>query len=721
LNVSPEIAKEYKIHDAGKRSWMSLGRTQVKRGVRPGNLFAWSTLICLTSVFGCYVNTIFTSPKDEADRPISSKINSEAEPSESVSDPIVGLVRSIEFSGVSGLGITEEDLRTIQIELTEEAISSGTAYRAAESGQANVTIRLSELESKANGVVLRASALKTILEAISRSYQEHRIAAVRVNVTRGAIEQIRKPKSDGVLTIQVQEGEVAQVRAISVTPKSEKKIPAVPEPESAEGNNKSGKVRLIRTGGGNSDKQDNAAAVESKSDPNEARKDPLEERIRRLSAVQRGGLVKLNELDRYVAHLNRHPGRQVDVALAPGPRDGGLTLDYLITESKQPMFYGQISNTGTEQTSRCREQFGFIHHNLTRADDILYVDYITGNFDSVHGISGGYERPVGDWTRLRAKVFGSWREYEAAEVGIAGQEFKGENYSVGGELMWNFFQQGKFFVDAVGGVQHQRVKTENEMSGTKGKSNFLLPYFGFRAEQRTEKSNLSASLLGEFNVPCLVDTDDEGLMRLDRLGRVNTDRRWLTWRYALSSSFFLEPILDSKWRAPGHRSTLAHELFTSVRGQITMNDRRAPANYTQTVGGFYTVRGYPESFASGDNTVLGTVEYRYHWPRSLKPNPKIGTLFNKDFRWQPEHELGRPDWDLVFRGFFDAGRASKNDKLSFENDLTLISSGLGVELSIRNNMKIRADWGWPLKSADNGEDEVEVGGCRVHLSLSFVF
>ncbi|MBN2378035.1 MAG: ShlB/FhaC/HecB family hemolysin secretion/activation protein [Sedimentisphaerales bacterium] len=630
-------------------------------------------------------------------------------------DFIIGRVRKFDFKGVNGLSLTKEELLNVPVEMA----AVGNAYRAVQDHDPVVTVRLREVNESTSedqpesGYLFHSSALKSILNAITRTYQKNKIAAVRVNVTRSAIEHLREPGSDGLLTIDIVEGRVAQVRVIPTAAKIQNKF------------NDLGSAKA------------NDLIYE---------RDPVYERIQKQSAIQPGGLVRLNSLDRYITYLNRHPGRQVDAALAPGPEDGELTLDYLVSESKQPFFYTQISNTGTEQTSSCRQQFGMIHHNLTRRDDILYLDYITGDFDSVHGVSGGYEFPLGDkgpadwnsakqnsveksskgWTwgegsRVRAKVFGSWREYEAAEVGLSGQKFRGESYSVGGELAWNFFQHDAFFVDAVTGIQHSRVKVDNELSGLEGESSFLLPYFGLRASQQTEKVNVNGSLIAEFNLPEVANTDNEGLLALDRLGRVNTDRRWMTLRCALNTSFFLEPILDKKWKEPEHHSTLAHELFTSVRGQVTPNNRRVPANYLQTLGGFYTIRGYPESFASGDNALMGTVEYRYHWPRSLKPNSEPGSVFGKPFRFQPEHELGRPDWDLVFRTFFDAGQTSKNDKLNFEDNSTLISSGLGFEFSLRNNMKIRTDWGWPLKSATNGEDDVSVGNCRVHMSLSIIF
>jgi hypothetical protein len=669
----------------------------------------------------------------------------------------MGTVRSIEFKGLCGQGLTKLQLLDTQVELTQ----IGNAYRAVQKGKPVSIIRLADINRadkdlekesvlpspnveknkhqsenrSVSGYSLHASAMQAILDAVSRTYQKHRIAGVRVNITRRAIDRLRGKNGDGVLTINILEGKVAQIRAQRAGAKSQDKAISPlsakadgSRNESNHNNSKSSDPGFSKINAGNSDRGGND-------------EDPLCKRIRNLSAVQPGELIRLDVLDRHIAYLNRHPGRQVHVALAPGPAEGELTLDYLVSEIRQPMLYAQASNTGTEQTSRSRQQFGLVHHNLTRRDDTLYVDYMTGNFDSVHGVSSGYEWPLGnsvrrdedskrvehddstwaDGTRVRAKVYGSWREYEAAEVGLPNQNFSGKYHSVGGELAWNIFQRHTLLVDVVAGLQYDRVNTKNELAATDGKSSFLLPHYGFRAEKQTERATFNGSLIAEFNLPGIADTDREGLMSLDRLGRVNTDRNWLTIRYMANSSFFLEPVLDRKWRKPGHASTLAHELFTSVRGQFTPRNHRVPANYMQTAGGFYTVRGYPESFTTGDSAFIGTVEYRFHWPRSLKPREESAKMFGKPFRLRPEYELARPDWDLVFRSFFDFGHTHKNDKLFFERNSTLISTGVGVELSLRNNMKLRTDWGWPLKSGYNGEDSVSVGSNRVHMSLSVIF
>ena len=89
---------------------------------------------------------------------------------------------------------------------------------------------------------------------------------------------------------------------------------------------------------------------------------PKHERIARDSPVQpatggteeRRDLLRRELVDEYVFRLNRHPGRQVDIALSSGENPGEVTLDYLVTESKPWSVYAQTSNTGTEATDEWR-------------------------------------------------------------------------------------------------------------------------------------------------------------------------------------------------------------------------------------------------------------------------------------------------------------------------------------------------------------------------------
>ena len=61
-------------------------------------------------------------------------------------------------------------------------------------------------------------------------------------------------------------------------------------------------------------------------------------------------LLRKDQIDAYLAFLNRHPGRRVDVALSPSQARGEVYLDFLVAEERAWRVYVQRSNTGTDET-----------------------------------------------------------------------------------------------------------------------------------------------------------------------------------------------------------------------------------------------------------------------------------------------------------------------------------------------------------------------------------
>jgi len=474
---------------------------------------------------------------------------------------------------------------------------------------------------------------------------------------------------------------------------------------------------------------------------------PVHERIRERSPMQpasssggfdnpnRKDLVQKDLLDDYVYRLNRHSGRKVNVALSVGnelktPDGGGLpsvSLDYLVVESKPWFAYFQLSNTGTENTGEWRERFGFVHNQLTGRDDTLSLDFITSNFEDSNAFIASYEAPFFGAEGLRWRVYGTWNQFTANDVGQVGtnRDFEGDGWSVGAELIGNIYQHHELFVDVVGGVKYQHLRVEDLSTSTEGKDDFLLPYIGMRLERLTDTANTTASVNFEFNLPDLAGTDSQ----LGNLGRARAEDSWTTFQWDVSQSFYLEPLLiPTMWRDVEHGSpTLAHEVVLSFKGQYAFDSRLVP-NFEQTVGGLYTVRGYRESAAAGDGVVIGSAEYRFHVPKAFKkgyrpgPDGKIpepGTFFGDPFRWVPQQAYGNADWDLILKGFVDVGRTIISDVQGAEPEETLIGVGIGAELQIKSNFNLRVDWGVALEDVPSAG--IDSGSNRVHFLGTLLF
>jgi len=444
---------------------------------------------------------------------------------------------------------------------------------------------------------------------------------------------------------------------------------------------------------------------------------------------ERHDLLRKDLLDNYVMWLSRHPGRRIDVAVAPaGKRAGQINLDYLVAENKPYLTYFQLSNTGTADTGRWRERFGFVHNQVTGKDDILSVDYITTCFDDTHSLIGSYEAPVPGLRRTRWRVSGAWDTFTASDVGQADLDYTGESWSAAADLTVNVFQRRELFVDLLAGTKWRNIKVNNVTADMRGEAGFLLPHVALRVERETDIAATRALLDFEWTVS---GCHSEDATELEKLGRVAPDDGWQVLRWDLSQSFFLEPLLNrAAWERPDSPwATLAHEVALAFRGQWAMDNRLIP-QAEQTVGGLYTVRGYPESAVAGDTTLIANAEYRFHIPNAFNPmarkddgSPRGAAVparvLGQRFQMIPRVPYGQADWDLIARVFFDVGRTMNSNRQTFEENETLMGTGVGMELKIKQNISVRVDWGIALRHGDAGE--VEPGDNRVHLVATLLY
>lgn len=433
---------------------------------------------------------------------------------------------------------------------------------------------------------------------------------------------------------------------------------------------------------------------------------------------QRLDLLRRDLLDDYIFRLNRHPGRRVDLAVSRAEERGGVVLDYLIAENSPLLMYAQLSNTGTEQTKEWRERFGLVHNQVTDRDDTLSIDYVTAGFDESHSVVASYEAPLGSDDRLKWRVFGSWGQFTATDVGSTLDSFVGDNWTLGGEVIANIFQQRDLFIDFVFGARHEHIFVDNRAALLKGEDDFFLPYIGFNVERISDISSTLANVSVERNIPGLANTEQR---EIDNFGRSNPQDRWTLLKWNVSHSFYLEPALDREaWsdiNTP-ETSTLAHEVALAFKGQWAFGSRLIP-QMESVAGGLYSVRGYRESATAGDSLFIGSFEYRYHLPRAfqIQPNPSNSPLFGKPFRFAPQQVYGRPDWDLILKGFVDAARVLKSDRLNIEKHETLIGAGAGIEIQFQRVLNVRVDWGVALEEADDVQD----GSEQVHIVATLLF
>ena len=393
--------------------------------------------------------------------------------------------------------------------------------------------------------------------------------------------------------------------------------------------------------------------------------------IRERSPVRPGGprgLLSVTALEDYAAEISRHPGRRMDVEVAPGPRAGTTAVNLRITESKPWYVYAQYANTGTSTTTKNRERFGFTHNQLLGRDDILSLDYTTGDFDEVHAVSGAYAAPFDlrapEW---RFALGGGYSRFDAREAGFTGHRTSRARTRTRAARSrgssFNTTSCSSTPRPARAGSTSRSRTARWSVSCCDSDVDYAVPHADLRLVRNTTTSSLRArvGVLGGWTDTRASDSTRRSRAcarrELEVLGNARADDDFALTNFDASWSFYLEPLLDPwGWRDPNQKKggTLAHEVAFLARGQWAMDHRLVP-QFQQVAGGFTTVRGYKQSAVVGDDLLLGSVEYRFHLPRLFSPDPSPPELPGMGaFRLRPTHLWDVPDWDLIFRVFSDA-------------------------------------------------------------------
>ena len=442
--------------------------------------------------------------------------------------------------------------------------------------------------------------------------------------------------------------------------------------------------------------------------------------IKNESPLKEGDVMDKEVLEDYLYSLSRFPGRTVSAAVSSEPSSAQMVLDYYVQEKKIFDVYASVSNTGTTETSKYQERVGLLATQLTNNDDILSIDYQNSNFSGTQNVNGYYDARIGTLKDFRWRVTGQWGQYYSSDLGLAAEDFNGSNWGVQGDIIWTFLQKGNSFFDVDLGVKGWNAKTNNELFQTSGSADFI-----------TLNGMLNALAIGETwaiqgSIGGMYTTTNANQENLDLLGRFETSQSYSTINGSLYGSFYLDPLLDPSWKSSTSvYKPLVHEIFGSLRGQYAFDYRLTPLSQF-TMGGLYTVRGFAQSITAGDNALVGTVEYRMHLPRMFSPTVPTGTFpsATKPFRWAPDSATGgAPDWDLVLSTFFDAGTINNNNAFAFEADTPMYSTGVGLDLTILQNVAIGLDWGWALNSINNQSAGVQVdsGSSQFWFTATIVY
>jgi hypothetical protein len=354
--------------------------------------------------------------------------------------------------------------------------------------------------------------------------------------------------------------------------------------------------------------------------------------------------------------------------------------------------------------------------------------YVTADFQYSHAFFGTYEIPIIYPDRLKARVYGSYSEFTADEIGLHLPHVTGSFGSAGAELTFTpvtfagtgpgRMTFGRFFLDLSLGTRWEGIDFDNQLFGTHVGTDLVVPYAGVSLSSVSRQTKLLVGVQLEGASSDLVGPQGEDLAEL---GRLNVDSDWVVAKWGAGLSFFVDPFFGPE----AHE--FRHELSFSSHGQYAFDNHRLIPEETAIIGGTYSVRGYPEALDLGDTVFVGTAEYRFYLARALRPaaeekfllGPKATdrSEFDNPYRFRSKDVYSTPGWDLILRAFLDGGQSYNNRRLPTETDRSLLGTGVGIEFQFRRNLNLRADYGWALlPERENLAHPVEYGDSRIHFS-----
>jgi hemolysin activation/secretion protein len=449
--------------------------------------------------------------------------------------------------------------------------------------------------------------------------------------------------------------------------------------------------------------------------PDESINHSAHTRIRAESPIQAAegdepaGLFRRKLVDDYVSGLSLHPTRRVEVSLASAGEPGKVVLDYLVNEVRPWQIFAQSSNTGSKATGVWRTRLGFQHTQFTNHDDILNLDVVSsGSWDTKAGLAS-YSFPLLRPEKLRLRVFGSAGDFKIGDLGFAQTKFTGDNWQAGTEATYRLRVRDRYGVAALAGLTYNHYNVGSSIANTAasgGRSGFLIPFVGARVTRQGERIGLSFAGRIEHSVDGI--PNESATSGIEQLGRSDPAPSWTVFKGGVSAVAYLETLFQ-RLRPQGTAASpgkLAHEMSASLRGQYVMSRDRLVPQEQDLLGGAYSVRGYPDSILSADDSVVASAEYTFHVGRVYSIPPIFGA-----------------DIGLLLRGFTDFGHswvtpapgARGNLRLT-EQNRSMWSAGAGTEISIRNQISLRCDVGYVLRDLkDPFNTLAERGDIRAHF------
>jgi Hemolysin activation/secretion protein len=393
------------------------------------------------------------------------------------------------------------------------------------------------------------------------------------------------------------------------------------------------------------------------------------------------------ELSKDLDWLNNNPFRQVDVVFKPGGKLGTTDVELDVNDRIPFRPYVGYEDSGTTFTGPDRFLAGFNWGNVFWLDHQLNYQYTTDtDFDLIKAHSMSYVAPL-PWHHT-IMLYGAYVDAKAG-LSLGGTSADGTSWQISGRYsvplpdIQRYRHQVALGFDFKRGNNNLLAGGAPLIASDTDVAQFVFSYSGSLPDRFGKTSGglelyYSPGNLTEFN-------NDEAFGGVGGIGGLRTESK--------ANYFYGRLNMERITRLPWNFSWLL-----TASGQFS-TERLLPSEEL-ALGGYSTVRGYDERVVLGDEGWIINNEIR-------TPSIPLSNVLNIE---------GVVD-QLQFLAFFDYGHLHvKNPQLGEAENSTLYSTGVGLRYSLRHNLSIRFDYGFPL--TEKGLNERD---SRMHLGALLSF
>lgn len=394
---------------------------------------------------------------------------------------------------------------------------------------------------------------------------------------------------------------------------------------------------------------------------------------------------RVGALEERLQRLKRHPlVRRIDARLSPGALPGESALRLAIEEEQPWLLAGQVANDLSGSLGGRSAQLELAHRNLTGRGDALAAAYTAG--EGLSELELRYARPLTRWdTRLEL----GWRRSLGEVVrGTFEDAVDSERTSYAAFLIQPLLSSAYDEVEIGLGGEVRRGEVElfgepialysSEADGDESRVSVLRAFQSWVHRSSHEvlalrlTQNLGLDVFDASHRPA-------SLPNAGSPGSRGPDGRFFHW------------LAQARWarQIPG---ALGMQLVGRADLQLAHESLLPLERFS--VGGWDTVRGYPENQLVRDNAAVASLELRV-------PVLRDG--------------LERPVLELA--PFFDFGKAWNRD--GEESLRSLASAGLGLRYSPRAGMHLEVYWGVPFRDVESDDAEsLQDHGIHLRVELA---